>query len=112
VHGVSTRKVDDLLKALGLDGMSKSEVSRSAWSSTARSRRFARGRSRASTLRVDRRDVPQGASGRAGAGDGDGVAIGVTTEGERQILAWMLGRRGWPLLDGVSAESVKRGLRG
>jgi len=28
VHGVSTRKVDDLLKALGLDGMSKSEVSR------------------------------------------------------------------------------------
>jgi transposase-like protein len=28
VHGVSTRKVDDLLKALGMDGMSKSEVSR------------------------------------------------------------------------------------
>jgi putative transposase len=28
VHGVSTRKVDDLLWALGLDGMSKSEVSR------------------------------------------------------------------------------------
>ncbi len=28
VHGVSTRKVDDLMKALGLDGMSKSEVSR------------------------------------------------------------------------------------
>jgi hypothetical protein len=28
VHGVSTRKVDDLMKALGLDGVSKSEVSR------------------------------------------------------------------------------------
>jgi transposase-like protein len=28
VHGVSTRKVDDLVKALGLDGMSKSDVSR------------------------------------------------------------------------------------
>jgi transposase-like protein len=28
VHGVSTRKVDDLMKALGWDGMSKSEVSR------------------------------------------------------------------------------------
>ena len=28
MHGVSTRKVDDLMKALGLDGMSKSEVSR------------------------------------------------------------------------------------
>jgi transposase-like protein len=28
VHGVSTRKVDDLVKAWGVDGLSKSEVSR------------------------------------------------------------------------------------
>jgi transposase-like protein len=28
VHGVSTRKVDALVKALGVDGISKSEVSR------------------------------------------------------------------------------------
>lgn len=28
VHGVSTRKVDELMKALGLDGVSKLEVSR------------------------------------------------------------------------------------
>ncbi len=28
VHGVSTRKVDDLVRALGIDGISKSEVSR------------------------------------------------------------------------------------
>jgi hypothetical protein len=28
VHGVSTRNVDDLMKALGLDGVSTSEVSR------------------------------------------------------------------------------------
>ena len=28
VHGVSTRKVDDLMQALGVDGISKSEVSR------------------------------------------------------------------------------------
>src|SRR5215204_3646901 len=28
VHGVSTRKVDELVKALGVDGISKSEVSR------------------------------------------------------------------------------------
>jgi transposase-like protein len=28
VHGVSTRKVDNLVKALGVDGISKSEVSR------------------------------------------------------------------------------------
>jgi putative transposase len=30
VHGVSTRKVDDLVRALGLDGIDKSEVSRIA----------------------------------------------------------------------------------
>lgn len=29
VHGVSTRKVDELVQALGLDGVSKSEASRS-----------------------------------------------------------------------------------
>jgi transposase-like protein len=28
VHGVSTRRVDDLVKALGIDGISKSQVSR------------------------------------------------------------------------------------
>jgi transposase-like protein len=28
VQGVSTRRVDDLVKALGLDGISKSQVSR------------------------------------------------------------------------------------
>jgi putative transposase len=28
VHGISTRKVDDLVKALGIDGVSKSQVSR------------------------------------------------------------------------------------
>ena len=28
VHGVSTRKVDDLVRALGIDGISRSEVSR------------------------------------------------------------------------------------
>ena len=30
VAGVSTRRVDDLVKALGIEGMSKSEVSRLA----------------------------------------------------------------------------------
>ena len=32
VHGVSTRKVDDLVKALGLDGISTSEASWIRWS--------------------------------------------------------------------------------
>jgi putative transposase len=44
VHGVSTRKVDDLVKALGVDDVSKSEVSASSASWTPRSPRFGRGR--------------------------------------------------------------------
>jgi transposase-like protein len=28
VHGISTRKVDELVKALGMEGISKSQVSR------------------------------------------------------------------------------------
>ena len=51
VQGVSTRKVDELMKALGLDGVSKSEVSRSAASSTRSSRPFGRDRSRP-TIRI------------------------------------------------------------
>ncbi len=34
MHDVSTRKVDDVLKALGVDRISKSEVSRSVARST------------------------------------------------------------------------------
>jgi putative transposase len=49
VHGVSTRKVDELMRALGLDGISKSEVSRVCAALDARSRRSALGRSPAST---------------------------------------------------------------
>jgi putative transposase len=30
VEGISTRRVDDLVKAMGIEGMSKSEVSRLA----------------------------------------------------------------------------------
>jgi putative transposase len=50
VHGVSTRKVDDLVKALGMTGISKSLMSRScAKSSTKRSSVSVTGRWRALT---------------------------------------------------------------
>jgi transposase-like protein len=53
LHGVSTRKVDDLVKALGADtGISKSEVSRaSVRASTRRSARSATGRWPTSRIR-------------------------------------------------------------
>jgi transposase-like protein len=49
VHGVSTRKVDDLVKALGLDGLSKSEVSPICADLDPVVEAFARGASWAST---------------------------------------------------------------
>lgn len=49
VKGVSTRKVDDLVRALGIDGISKSEVSRICKLSIPTSRRFCPARSKVST---------------------------------------------------------------
>ena len=87
VHGVSTRKVDDLMKALGLDGMSKSEVSRICGELDTVVAAF---RTRPLTgehrylwvdatyhkVRVDGRVISQATV----------VAVGVTTDGERQVL--------------------------
>lgn len=87
IHGVSTRKVDDLVKALGIDGMSKSEVSRICGeldtAVTAFRTRPLGGEHRYVWLdatyhkvRVDGRVVSQATV----------VAIGVTAEGTRQVL--------------------------
>jgi transposase-like protein len=87
VHGVSTRKVDDLVKALGLDGISKSEVSRICAELDPVVEAF---RTRPLVgehpyvwldatyhkVRIDGRVVSQATV----------VAIGVTLDGERQIL--------------------------
>jgi hypothetical protein len=48
VHGVSTRSVDDLVKAMGASGVSKSQVSRLVAEIDERVNAFLRGRSRAS----------------------------------------------------------------
>ena len=87
VHGVSTRKVDDLVKALGLDGISKSQVSRMCQELDTVVEPF---RTRPLSaeypylwldatyhkVRVDGRVVSQATA----------VAIGVTADGERQVL--------------------------
>ena len=114
VHGVSTRKVDDLLKALGLDGISKSEVSRICADLDPHVEAF---RLRPLSgehpylwvdatyhkVRVDGRVTSQATV----------VAVGVTAEGERQVLGVDVGpsedRAFWTaFLRGL----VKRGLRG
>jgi len=73
VHGVSTRKVDELMKALGLDGVSKSEVSRICSELDPLVEAF---RTRALTAAYPYiwggRDVPQGAGQRPGDEPGHG----------------------------------------
>jgi putative transposase len=114
VHGVSTRKVDDLMKALGLDGVSKSEVSRICAELDPLVEAF---RTRPLTgehpyvwvdatyhkVRVDGRVLSQATV----------VAIGVTADGERQVLGVDVGpsedRAFWTAF---LRSLVKRGLRG
>jgi len=114
VHGVSTRKVDDLVKALGLDGISKSEVSRICAELDPVVEAF---RTRPLTgqhpyvwldatyhkVRIDGRVVSQATV----------VAIGVTFDGERQVLGIDVGasedRGFWTAF---LRSLVKRGLSG
>ena len=114
VHGVSTRKVDDLVKALGLDGISKSEVSRICAELDPVVEAF---RTRPligehpyvwldatyHKVRMDGRVVSQATV----------VAIGVTLDGERQILGVDVGasedRGFWTAF---LRSLVKRGLTG
>jgi putative transposase len=114
VHGVSTRKVDDLVKALGLDGISKSEVSRICADLDPLIEAF---RTRPLTteypyvwldatyhkVRIDGRVVSQATV----------VAVGVTLDGERQILGVDVGasedRGFWTAF---LRSLVKRGLTG
>jgi transposase-like protein len=114
VHGVSTRKVDDLVKALGLDGMSKSEVSRICGELdpvvTAFRTRPLTGEHRYLWLdatyhkvRVDGRVISQATV----------VAIGITSDGTRQVLGVDVGaseeRAFWTAF---LRSLVKRGLTG
>jgi putative transposase len=114
VHGVSTRKVDDLMRALGLDGISKSEVSRICVELDTAVAAF---RTRALTsehrylwvdatyhkVRVDGRVISQAPV----------VAVGVTSTGARQVLGLDVGpsedRAFWTAF---LRSLVKRGLRG
>jgi transposase-like protein len=114
VHGVSTRKVDDLMKGLGLDGMSKSEVSRICGELDTVVAAF---RTRPLTgehrylwvdatylkVRVDGRVISQATV----------VAVGVTSDGDRQVLGVDVGpsedRAFWTAF---LRRLVKRGLKG
>jgi transposase-like protein len=114
VHGVSTRKVDDLVKALGLDGISKSEVSRICGEldplvDAFRTRRLT---SEYPYLWLDATYHKVRIEGRV-VSQATVVAIGVTLEGERQVLGVEVGasedRGFWTAF---LRSLVKRGLAG
>ena len=110
LHGVSTRKVDDLVKALGADtGISKSEVSR-IWADLDEEVAAFRDRSLADTTypyvfldatyckaRVNHRVVSQAIV----------VAIGVTADGRREVLGMDVGDSE----DGAFWTAFCRGLK-
>jgi transposase-like protein len=114
VHGVSTRKVDDVVKALGIDGISKSEVSRMCAELdtvvTAFRTRPLSGEHRYlwvdatyHKVRVDGRVTSQATV----------VAVGISTSGDRQVLGIDVGpsedRAFWTAF---LRSLVKRGLKG
>jgi transposase-like protein len=114
VHGVSTRKVDELVRVLGVDGISKSEVSRICAELDTAVEAF---RARPLTgehpyvwvdatyhkVRVDGRVTSQATV----------VAIGISGDGERHVLGVDVGpsedRAFWTAF---LRSLVKRGLRG
>ena len=114
VHGVSTRKVDDLVKALGVDGISKSEVSRICGTldtvvaafrtrALAGEHRYLWVDATYQKVRVDGRVVSQATV----------VAVGITSDGDRQVLGVDVGpsedRAFWTAF---LRSLVKRGLTG
>jgi putative transposase len=114
VHGVSTRKVDDLLRALGIDGISKSEVSRICSELDGEIEAF---RQRPITgehpyVWIDATYHKVRQDGRVQA-MATVVAIGVTSEGDRQILGVDAGpSEDGPFWTAFLRSLVKRGLHG
>jgi len=92
VHGVSTRKVDDLVRALGIDGMSRSEVSRICAALDERMEAF-RNRPLEGEypyVWLDATVVKVREGGRV-VNMAAVVAVGVTAEGEREVLGFDVG---------------------
>jgi putative transposase len=92
VHGVSTRRVDDLVQALGIIGISKSEVSRLCATLDAEVERF---RTRPLTgqypyLWLDATYLKVRQDGRV-VSMAVVIAIGVTAEGKREVLGLDVG---------------------
>jgi putative transposase len=114
VQGVSTRSVDDLVQAMGMSGISKSQVSRLCAGSTTRCRLFCNGRSKAigptcgSTppivkVRQNGRIVSVAVI----------IAVGVNSDGRREVLGMDIGPpEAETFWTAFLRKLARRGLRG
>jgi transposase-like protein len=114
VEGVSTRKVDELVKALGMEGLSKSQVSRICQEIDEQLRPF-RERELVGEypyLWLDAKVVKVRQDGRVVAMAAV-VAIGVRETGEREVVGYAIGpAESYEFWCAFLRELVRRGLKG
>jgi transposase-like protein len=114
IHGVSTRSVDDLVKALGMSGVSKSQVSRLCEEIDERVRAFLDRPIEGDWpyLWIDATYAKVRQNGRI-VSVAVIVAVGVNTDGRREVLGMDIGpSEAEPFWTGFLRKLSRRGLRG
>lgn len=114
VHGISTRSVDDLVKALGMNGVSKSEVSRLCAELDERVHAFLERPIEGDWpyLWIDATYVKTREAGRI-VSVAVIIAVAVNTDGQRQVLGMKVGAsEAEPFWTEFLRSLTRRGLRG
>jgi putative transposase len=114
VHGISTRSVDDLVKALGMDGISKSQVSRLCEELDGRVKAFLDRPIEGDWpyLWIDATYVKVRQNGRI-VSVAVIIAVGVNSDGRREVLGMDIGpSEAEPFWTAFLRKLTRRGLRG
>src|SRR4029078_3467955 len=114
VHGVSTRSVDDLVKAMGMSGISKSQVSRLCADIDERVNAFLNRPIEGDWpyLWIDATYMKVREAGRI-VSVAVIIAVGVNTDGVREVLGMAVGpSEAEPFWTGFLRSLTRRGLRG
>lgn len=114
VHGVSTRSVDDLVKALGMSGISKSQVSRLCEEIDGKVKAFLERPIEGEWpyLWIDATYIKVRRNGRI-VSVAAAVAVGVNSDGRREILGLDIGpSEAEPIWTDFLRQLARRGLRG
>src|SRR5579885_3469202 len=114
VHGVSTRSVDDLVKAMGMTGISKSQVSRLCEEIDAKVKAFLSRPIEGDWpyLWIDATYLKVREAGRI-VSVAAIIAVGVNSEGMREVLGMAIGpSEAEPFWTGFLRSLMRRGLRG